>query len=168
MSLTPFTGTVSIATLRANFDDATAQITTNAAAGEKDFEVFAHVPSLTASSNAPRDTSIAFTPRDDALVTAIMVSGTSSGTLLCTGTLTVDDDDAYHTFLAGQTISVSATPSGAVAFTSRQGFYTASGVGNTVVRALAGVRYRITISTSTGTVTNACCTVQMRSRRRRA
>lgn len=168
MALTPFTGTVSIATLRANFDDATTQITSNATQGEKDYEQFVYVPSLTASSVAPRDTSIAFTPRDDTLIAAIMVSGTASTSLTCTATLTVDDDDAYHTFLAGQTISVSVASGGAGAFTGRSIYYSASGIGNVVVRALLGVRYRLTIATSTGTVTNACATVQMRSRRRRA
>lgn len=168
MVLVPFTGTVTIGTLRANFDDATTQISTNSTLGEKDFEQFVRVASLTASSTAPRDTSIAFTPRDDALITAIMVSGTASGILTLSATLAVDSDDAYHTFLAGQTIATSVTTAGAGATTGRTGYYTASGIGNAVVRALQGVRYRLTVSTSAGAVTNACAVVQMRSRRRRA
>ena len=50
MSLTAFTGVVDIAVLRSNFDDATAQLTTNSTLGAKDQTRVLFVPTLAPTS----------------------------------------------------------------------------------------------------------------------
>lgn len=165
MSLTPFTGTVSAATLNANFDDATTTLVANAKLGQKDQAQDVYVASLVAGTVLSLRT-FAWTQRDDAELRVIFAHGTAdAGSRTLTLTLTVDNGDTA--FLDDETITLTVTSSGAGAFDTRTAgdgdYRTTSG---TRVRLLSGVRYRLTIATDAGTWTDAVGVVQLRSVRR--
>jgi len=163
MTLTAFTGTVTIATLRSNFDDTTAQLTTNAALGAKDFELlFGPFSALTQNTDLSLR-SIAFTPTDDWQLRALAGDGSADATgRTLTVALTVDNGDT--TWLLDKTISGSTTSSGAGNIVVRQ-TYTSS---TTAMWLLKGVRYRLAVSCDAGSFTTISASVQLRSFRRRS
>jgi hypothetical protein len=65
MALTPFTGTITEAVLRSNFDDATATMLTNLRAGGKDQTVHLRLASLASGADLSLR-SVAWTQQDDA------------------------------------------------------------------------------------------------------
>ncbi len=165
MGLTPFTGTVTIATLRANFDDTTAQLSTNANTSlvGKDFELlFGPFAALTQNTDLSLR-SLAFTPTDDWQLRALAGDGTAdaSGRTL-TVALTVDNGDA--TWLLDKAISGSTTSGGAGNIVVRQTYLTTA----TAVWLLKDVRYRLAVSCDAGSFTTISASVQLRSFRRRA
>lgn len=165
MSLTPFTGTTSAATLNANFDDARATLTANAKLGQKDQTRSVYVASLVAATALSLRT-FAWTQPDDMELRIVCAGGTADAAArTLTVTLTVDNGDTA--FLNDLTVSYSVTSSGAGAFDTRtavQGDYrTTSG---SRIRLLKDVRYRLTMSTDAGTWTNARAHVQPRTVRR--
>lgn len=163
MALTPFTGLVTQATLRANFDDKTSTLTTNATAGQAD-----HVVSVTRRSlGAGDDISLRcvdFTPMDDYEIRVLRLTledGTASRTV--TATVTVTDGDA--TFLLDKTVSLTGTT---IIGTTHANLDLRTVTGDRL-RLLKGVPYRLTIGApSAGPVTRAQASLVLRSRRRTA
>lgn len=161
MALTPFTGTVTQATLRANFDDKTSTLTNNAKAGQAD-----HVVTVTRLTlGAADDISVRcvdFTPVDDYEVRVLRLTledGTASRTVAAT--VTVTDGDA--TFVLDKTISVTGTT---VVGTSHANLDLRAVTGDRL-RLLKGVPYRLVIGApSAGPVTRAQASLVLRSRRR--
>ena len=161
MALTPFTGLVTQATLRANFDDKTSTLTTNATAGQAD-----HVVSVTRRSlGAGDDISLRcvdFTPMDDYEIRVLRLTledGTASRTV--TATVTVTDGDA--TFLLDKTVSLTGTT---IIGTTHANLDLRTVTGDRL-RLLKGVPYRLTIGApSAGPVTRAQASLVLRSRRR--
>ncbi len=166
MALTPFTSTVTATTLRANFDDATAALTTNATAGRKDQAHTLQVASL-AVATALSLRSLSWTQYDDAEVRIFfcrVTDGAAAATVTATLTQTVGDTE----FLLDNTVSLAVVAiNGTV--DSRTG-----GSGNYLVttktrfRLKKGVRYTLTMATTVATVDLAICGVQLRSIRRAA
>ena len=163
MALTPFTGLVTQATLRANFDDKTSTLMTNATAGQAD-----HVVSVTRRSlGAGDDISLRcvdFTPMDDYEIRVLRLTledGTASRTV--TATVTVTDGDA--TFLLDKTVSLTGTT---IIGTTHANLDLRTVTGDRL-RLLKGVPYRLTIGApSAGPVTRAQASLVLRSRRRTA
>lgn len=161
MALTPFTGTVTQAALRSNFDDKTSTLTNNAKAGQTD-----HVVAVTRLAlGAADDISLRcvdFTPVDDYEVRVLRLTledGTASRTVAAT--VTVTDGDA--TFVLDKTISVTGTT---VVGTSHANLDLRTVTGDRL-RLLKGVPYRLTIGLpSAGPVTRAQASLVLRSRRR--
>lgn len=167
MSLTSFTGTIALTTLRSNFDLQTSTLATNAQAGAKDSTRFRRIATLT-NATALSARTLAWTQPDDQELRIIYGFGTAdAGSRTLTVALTVDNGDTL--FLVDNTVSVSVTSSGAATFSTRT-----AGSGNYLVttgtrlRLLKGVRYRLTASTDAGTWTAVSIGVQLRSLRRRA
>lgn len=161
MALVPFTGTVTEATLRSNFDDKTLTLSTNAQAGKTDHVVYVFRDAL----NTTDDISLRcvdFTPVDDYELRVLrlrLVDTVASRTV--TATVTVTDGDT--TFLLDQTISVTGTT---INGTSNANLDLRSVTG-TRIRLLKGVPYRLTIGTpSAGPLTAAQASVVLRSLRR--
>lgn len=167
MALVPFSGVTSAATLNANFDDATTQLTTNAVQGQKDQTILLYVASLTNATVLPLRT-VAWTQADDMEVRVVFGAGTAdAGSRTLTVTLSVDNGDTA--FLNDTTVSLTVTSSGAAAFDTRtagSGEYTVTD--GTRLRLLKGVRYRLTLATDAGTWTDAEACVQLRTVRRAA
>jgi len=160
MSLTPFTGTVTAATLNANFDDARAAITSQAVLGQVDASVHHRVLSLTGAATSVANF-VDFTPADDMEVRVLRVyvnSATASSTI--TAAVTVANGDS--TFLVDQSITVSTTSIVGTTQASRD-LRTVTG---TRVRLLRGVPYRLSLSSSAGTHTEARAIVLLRTIRR--
>lgn len=161
MSLTPFTGTVTAATLNANFDDARAAITSQAILGQVDSCIHHKALSLTGSTAVANF--VDFTPADDMEVRVVRVS-CNSATASATVTATVQVANGDTTFLVDQTIAASVTSiAGTVQATTD--LRTTTG---TRVRLLRGVPYRLLLSASSGTHTEVRGMVLLRTIRRSA
>lgn len=161
MALTPFTGTVTQAALRSNFDDKTSTLTNNAKAGQTD-----HVVTVTRLSISNLDDislrCVDFTPVDDYEVRVLRLTlenGTAS--LNVVAILSVTDGDA--TFILDKTISVTGTT---VVGTSHANLDLRAVTGDRL-RLLKGVPYRLTLSALVaGPITRAQASLVLRSRRR--
>jgi hypothetical protein len=167
MALTLFTGSVSLTTLRSNFDDKTSTVLSNSRVGAKDQTRVFRIPTLVAATALSLRT-IAWTQQDDQELRIIYGTGAAdAGSRTLTVTLSVDNGDTV--FLVDNTVSVSVTSSGAATFDTRTAgsgdYRTTSG---TRLRLAKGVRYRLTASTDAGTWTAATIGAQLRSVRRRA
>ena len=164
MALVAFTSPISITQLRANFDDASSTLLTQARAGAKDQTVMLRLASLvTAADLSLRST--AWTQQDDAELRILMARVTDTAVRAIGVTLTVDNGDTV--FLVDHTISDSfSTSNGTV---DERTDYRTTTVAERL-RLVRGVRYRLAFTnTSGGTVGGplvAC--VQLRSVRRRA
>lgn len=178
MTLTPFTGTTSITTIRSNFDDTTTTLAANALLGQKDFEIGTGLFATLAAGAVLRDSSVAFTLQDDAQIRCVMAAGSASGAgAVLTVSLVVDIGvdlvlepaptiaNGGLVWLLGKTVSATTTAGGATAITARTTYTSTSG---TMLRALEGVGYRLVVTAASGTFTNVNAVVQLRSRRRRA
>lgn len=166
MALTPFTGTVTAATLRSNFDDATAQLTTNSIAGRKDWTHTLRLTTLTTGLALSLRT-VAFTMFDDAEVRVffLRVTDTAAG---ATVTATLTQDEGATEFLLDNTVSISvAAINGTVdsRSSSEDDFRTTTGPRFTLKR---GVRYRLTVATAAADVGVTIVGLQLRTRRRAA
>ncbi len=104
MALVAFTSTVTAATLRANFDDATTQLTTNSIAGRKDQTRYLWVSGL-AVATALNARTYAWTQTDDAEVRVFFVRVTD-GAIAATVTGTLTQDEGATEFLLDNTISI--------------------------------------------------------------
>lgn len=168
MSLTNFTGTVALSTLRANFDDKTTALTSQAVAGQKDQTIPLFVPTLT-SATLLRDRSVAITPQDDMEVRMLFARGTADAAArTLKAVVTVDNGDTEY--VVEQTIDAEHTSAGAGTLDTRSApdgdFRTTTSVR---VRLLKGVRYRFAVEcTTAGTFTDVAAALQLRSRRRAA
>lgn len=165
MALVPFTGTISAATLNANFGDSIASLNTNAVPASNDFDIVMTRANLATADDVTLR-SLAFTPTDDwelrALrVTALATLGTGQ---VVTATLTVDNGDS--TYLIGQTPTASCTIAATGTTTTGNADYTLIYLSRRL-RLLKGVRYRLTLST-TGAIFLAQAFAVVRSQRRRA
>ena len=158
MALVPFTGTVTQATLRANFDDKTSTLTTNAQAGKTDHVVYVQRLAL----NTTDDISVRcvdFTPVDDYELRLRLGDTVASRTV--TATVTVTDGDT--TFLLDKTISVTGTTIIGVS----NAYLDLRTVTGNRLRLLKGVPYRLTIGApSAGPLTSAMASIVLRSLRR--
>jgi hypothetical protein len=160
MSLTAFTGTVSAATLNANFDDKTSTLTTQALEGQVDQSVNHRVVGLD-SSTALALRVLDFTAPDDLEARVLRLEVTDTGTgATVTATLT-ESDGANITMVGGPyTISVAG-----INGTARDTLDCRTVTAGYRMRLVRGVRYRLTLS-STAAVTSATASLQLRSRRR--
>ncbi len=164
MALVAFTGTTSITTIRANFDDATAALTTNTIAGQKDQIRDLYVAALAVATVLSART-VAWTQTDDAEVRMFfcrVTDGAAAATV--TATLTQDTGDAV--FLIDNTVSIAVVAiNGTVdsRTASATDYRTTTG---TRFRLKKGVRYRLTLVTAAATVDIAECCLQLRSIRR--
>lgn len=166
MSLTPFTSTVTAATLRSNFDDATATLTTASTAGRKDQTWFLRLSAI-ASGTALSARTLAFRPRDDFEVRMmfVRVTDTTAGRLI-TGTLTQDAGDAEQ--LVNNTISTTVTTVNGTA-DSRPTSLDYRTTTSTRFRLKKNVRYRLTLSSNTAGASGVTIiALQLRSLRRAA
>ena len=167
MSLTAFTGTVTAAQLRSNFDDATTQLTTNTTAGQKDWTWFLRLSSLSSATTIGRR-SLVITPRDDAEVRIffVRVTDTVAGHII-TGTLTQDAGDAE--FLVNNTVSIAVTTiNGTVDSrdSSLTDYRTTTG---TRFRLKKDVAYRLTLASDSAAASGVTqIALQLRSIRRAA
>lgn len=163
MSLTPFTGTITAAQLRANFDDKTATLAANAI-----WKVKSHSPSFIVPSLVPGTAlvsrSILFVPQDDCELRYQMHHGSADAAArTMTTTLTVANGDAL--FLGNQTITLATTSAGAGAFDGRTDYTVTTGPR---VRLLRGVQYMLSIAVDAGTITEAQALVDLYAPRRRS
>lgn len=161
MALTPFTGTVTAATLNANFDDKTSTITSQAILGQVDYDIYHRALAFSGTGTAVADF-CDFVLDDDCELRCIRITvedGTASRTV--TATLTQSEGDT--SFLVDNTISVSATT--IVGTTNATTDYRTTTVPQRV-RLLKGVSYRITLATSAGPVTRLQGTIVVRTIRR--
>lgn len=161
MALTPFTGTVTQAALRNNFDDKTTTLTNNALAGQADHVVFVMRRSL-ATTDGISLRCVDFTPVDDYEIRVLRLTledGTAGRTV--TTAVTVADGDA--TFLLDKTVSLTGTT---VIGTTHANLDLRTTTGDRL-RLLKGVPYRLIIGApSAGPVTRAQASLVLRSRRR--
>ena len=168
MALTPFgVGTITTTALRANFDDKTTALLTNARAGAKSQIVSVHVETLVAATVLSART-LAWTQADDQELRIIWARGSAdAANRTISVTLTVDHGDTV--FLVDQTVTASVTSAGAGVVDTRTAasgdYRTTTG---TRLRLLRGVRYRLTLATDAGTYTSAEAGLQLVTLRRRA
>lgn len=162
MALVPFTGTVTAATLNANFNDANAAINSQAVLGQVDMGVFHKVLLLAASATPAVTDFVDFIPQDDYTIEWIRVYATdATAGQIVTASLTVANGDT--TFLCDQTVSKSVTTTAGGVVQATLDLRTVTGVR---VRALRGVPYRLSLATDTGTIDEARAIVGLRSLRR--
>ncbi len=164
MALVAFTSTVTAATLRANFDDATTQLTTNSIAGRKDQTRYLWVSGL-AVATALNARTYAWTQTDDAEVRVFFVRVTD-GAIAATVTGTLTQDEGATEFLLDNTISIDVVAANGIVdsrSSSEDDFRTTTGPR---FRLKKGVRYRLTLSTVAATVDLAIAGLQLRSLRR--
>lgn len=163
MSLVPFTGLVTAASLNANFNDANAAIQSQSVLGAVDMAVHHKVFLLASTGTAVTDF-VDFIPQDDYTVEWIRVYATdATASQVVTASLTVANGDT--TYLCDQTISVSVTTTAGGVVQATTDLRTVTGVR---VRALRGVPYRLSLGRDTGTIDEARAMVGFRSLRRRA
>jgi hypothetical protein len=163
---TPLTGTVTLAALRAHFDESTADLRDQAKEGRKDSEVRLYVASL-ATAALLRDRSVAWVQQDDAELRIISAHGiaASAGRTLSVA-LEVENGDGL--FLVDHEVAVSVSASGAGTFYTRNvdgDFRTTTGPR---IRLQRGVRYRLSVFATGGAWTEVEAYAQIRSVRRRA
>lgn len=162
MALTTFSGVVSPSVLNSNFDDKTASLTTNAKAGQKDWQVNVEKETLSTADDVSLR-SVEIVPQDDFEVRVLGLSVYDAGaSLVATLTLTSPDDDDY---LLERSLTVSATTAAGSHVHARTDLRTSTG---DRVFLLRGVRYRLTLDESTaGAIGRAYGFVLLRARRRR-
>lgn len=169
MALTPFTGTVTAATLRANFDDHRAQLLTNSIAGRKDQTRYIRLATLVEPTTVLSARTLAWRQVDDQEVRCFFVRVTDDATFghTVTGTLTIDDGTTLY--LVDNTISVSVvTINGTVDSRSASQYDYRTPTG-TRFRLKKGVRYRMTLSITAATTAGVTILgLQLRSVRRAA
>lgn len=161
MSLTPFTGTVDADVLDANFDDKTAELTSQAIAGRKDSVVFHRVSGAVFGAAVALRTQD-FVAGDDFEMRVLRVRSIS-GTAGFTVTARLEAADGDTDLLIGQTFSVSVT---SVVGTSQASLDCRDTTQARRVNLLRGGRYRLVVE-STGALQAAQVSVVLRSRRRR-
>lgn len=161
MALVPFTGLITQATLRANFDDKTLTLSTNALAGKTDHVVFVKALNLTTTTDISLR-SVDFTPVDDYEVRVLRIRlDDTVASRTVEASLTVADGDA--TFLLDKTVSVTGTTVVGVS-NANLDLRTVTG---TRLRLLKGVPYRLSLGpSSSGTVPFAQASLVLRSLRR--
>jgi|GEM_PF-3283393 len=165
MALVAISSAFTATELRANFDDATALLLTNARAGAKDRHIFFRTAALVSGSDVSLR-STAWTQQDDQEVRMMSIGVTAGSVFTIGATLTVDNGDTL--FLVDQTISIShATVNGTN--NSRPTSLDLRTTTGTRIRLVKGVRYRLALTNTSGSNTTVCqVTLQMRSVRRRA
>lgn len=158
MALTPFSGTISATTYDANFDDKTSTLTTNAKAGSRDWQVDVAATNLTTTAIF-----VEFTPRETLLLRSLGISvyDTANG-LIATATLTSPDNDDYQ---VGATWSVAATTVAATRLDARTSYLADA---TPKLRLKAGVRWKLSIVATSGTIDRVYAYAHVRSLRRRA
>jgi hypothetical protein len=166
MALTPFTGTITEAVLRSNFDDATATMLTNLRAGGKDQTVHLRLASLASGADLSLR-SVAWTQQDDAELRILHARVTDTAARAIGVALEVENGDTI--FLVDKTVSIAITTANGTVDTrpTSSDYRTVTG---TRLRLVKGVRYRLMFTnTSGGTVGGPLqANVQLRSIRRRA
>lgn len=167
MALTAFTGTTSAATLNSNFDDKTTTIATQMQAGQKDQTVELRLTTL-ASTDELRGRSRAWVQADHAQLRIAYLRATDSGGAARSVTFTLTVDNSDDDYLVEFPVSITVTTIvGTV--DSRASSATDYRTGVPWLRLVKGVRYRLTLSVASGTVTGPVYAgVQLRSRRRDA
>lgn len=161
MALTPFTGTVTAATLNANFDDATTAISSQATDGQVDFDVYHRALAFSGTGTAVADF-LDFTLDDDCELRCLRIT-VQDGTAGRTVSVTLTQTEGDTAFLIDNTISASTTT--IVGTTdSTEDYRTTTGAIR--VRLLRGVSYRLTLATSAGAVTRLQGTAMLRTIRR--
>lgn len=169
MALTTLTGTVSASALNNNADDKTSALSSQATAGQKDYQETLRVETLVAATVVALRTHT-FTPQDDCEVRMMFANGSAdAGSRTMTVTLTVTSGTTYlHTkFLVDNTITASVTSAGAGATDTRPTSLDLRTTTGTRIRLKKGVRYTLTVSTDAGTYTGVCAGLQLRTIRRR-
>lgn len=160
MALVLFTGVVTQATLRANFDDKTAALSTQAVAGQVDGDVFHRVGALATGTGVANF--LDFTAPDDMEVRTLRVDVTD-GTAGRTVTGHLEQTDGDTSLLLDQVVNVSATT---IIGSTRANLDMRTTTQVRRIKLLRGVRYRLRLETSAGPVTSAQVTVVLRTRRR--
>lgn len=155
--MTALTSPVSITELRTELDAKTSTITSNKRLGQKDSCIPFRVESISSGGSS----SIAWTQQDDQEIRAIMVRVTDTGTG-ATVTATVTGDDGTTTYLVDQDITVSVAAINGTVQASTD-YRTTTGVR---ARLLAGVRYRMTVTSTGAAVGVTEASLQVRSVRR--
>lgn len=157
----PLTGTVTAAALNTAFDASLSAMTTNAAAGAKDHVEVLRLASL-ASGASIYLRSMAWTQPDDGYLRAMYFQATDTGVRTIGATLTVDNGDT--SFLNDQSVTMILATINGTTSTSRVPLDESA-----YIYLLRGVRYRLTITnTSGGTVTGPLMlTLLTRAGRRR-
>lgn len=163
MALTPFSGTVTAATLNGNFDDKTSTITSQAVLGQVDYDIYHRALAFSGTGTAVADF-LDFTLDDDCELRCIRVT-VEDGTAARTVSATLTQTEGDTSFLVDHTISVSATT--IIGTTNATTDYRT--VTQAIrVRLLKGVSYRLTLATSAGPVTRLQGTIVLRTLRRSA
>lgn len=148
-------GTVTQANLRTDFDANTANLTSDAVVSSGDY------PISLRKASATGDTVYDFTAPDDLEVRALRVTAIHTTTgLTVTATLQETNGDVDYTAGAVLSASVGSVNGTAQATTD---YRTTTG---TRVMLLRGVRYRLTLTVSGGTLTQGQATVILGTRRR--
>lgn len=161
MALTPFTGTITAATLNANFDDARAAMTANAILGQVDACVYHKTLLLDSDGSAVKDF-VDFVPEDDYEVRVLRVfAEDATAAQVVTASVTVANGDA--TFLCDQTITASVTTTAGGIVQATTDFRTVTAVR---VRLLKGVPYRLKLARDTGIISDARAALLLRTIRR--
>jgi hypothetical protein len=159
----PLTGTVSATDLNALFELNNAALLANNGDDGQDFSVQLWLPSLASGADVSLR-SLAWTQPDDAQIQQFSLSAeTDSAGRAIGATLTVDNGDTD--FLMNATISRTLTTSNVSRTDSRSDSWLRGGN----PKLLSGVRYRLTITnTSGGTVNSSLqASIQMRMLKRR-
>lgn len=148
MALVAFTSTITAATLRANFDDARAQLLANSTVGAKDYEIALMKPIFQIGA-----TTMSWTQIDDAEVRGIYLNKlASAGTVVGALTQTQGDTD----FLLNTTQQISGAAAASRTYTDLR---TTTG---TRIRLKKGAQYSLTVTTSVAS-TFATFGVQLRT-----
>lgn len=160
MSLTPFTGTITSAALRDNFDDKTTRIDAIAAVGQVDTPIFVRKAALAAADDESLR-SVWFTAPDDMEVRVLRVLAThTAGGITVTASIAQADDLLDYTMgaVVEQTVaSINGTAQATLDLRTTTGRR---------IMLLRGIRYRVTIAATGGTLDVGQATVLLRSRRR--
>lgn len=161
MSLVPFTGTITAAALKANFDAATATITSQMQLGQVDHAVV-YRKGVLAAADAVQLRSVDFTAGDDyeARALRVLCTHTAAGRTV-TATLTQTDGDTSVLMDTDITVSVASINGTAQASLDLR---TTTG---TRIMLFRGVRYRLTLSVDAATVDVGQVSLLLRTRRRR-
>lgn len=162
MALTPFTSTVTAATLNANFSDHVTATTNQAIEGQVDMAI--HHKRLLLTSTPDVADYVDFVPEDDYEVRVLRVYATdATASQVVTASVVVVNGDT--TFLVDNTLSVSVTTGAGTVVQASTDFRTVTG---TRVRLLKGVPMRLKLTADTGTTDEARAILVVRTIRRQA
>jgi hypothetical protein len=160
LSLTPFTGTTDADVLTQNFNDARTRVEATMIAGRVDYPIHVRKASLAAADDVSLR-SVAWTSADDAEVRVLRVLAThTAGGITVTATLEQFDGDTAFMMDAAVTVSVAS-----VNGTAQASLDLRTTTGRRIML-LRGVRYRLTLSATGGTLDVGQATVLLRTRRR--